>query len=63
MYQLRFFIHKDEALRFRHEHGAGGWIFVPEEGESILFPPCFPPIKIFNHPATKGRTGKLIGCA
>jgi hypothetical protein len=27
----------------------------------ILFPPEFSPSAIFNHPFTKGRTGKLIG--
>ena len=51
-----------EARNYRYEYGTGGWIFAPEDGSpSILFPPEVPPIGIFHHPITKGRSGDLIG--
>ena len=53
-----------QARAFRARCGSGGWIFEPQEpGESILFPPDMTPFAIFNHPITKGRTGRLIGSA
>ena len=60
----------ETAARVYREHcGTGGWIFVPENDKPmfhpyhavILFPPEVTPSAIFNHPFTKGRTGKLIG--
>lgn len=58
-----------DALDYRHDKGIGGWIFCPENDKPnfypyhdvILFPSEFTPSAIFNHPFTKGRTGKLIG--
>jgi len=69
MNTYKTFANETDARTYRHEHGAGGWIFVPENEkpqfypfhEVILFPPEFTPSSIFNHPFTKGRTGKLIG--
>lgn len=57
------------AREYRYTNGTGGWIFVPENEtpsfypfhDVILFPSEFSPSAIFNHPFTKGRTGKLIG--
>ena len=52
------------ARDFRHAHGTGGWIFSPDDGgEAILFPPHMPPVAIFRHPMTKGKSGALIGSA
>jgi hypothetical protein len=63
MKTYRTFTSVQEARDYRHEHGTGGWIFVPEDGgEVVIFPPCMPPAHIFNHPFAKGRTGALIGC-
>jgi hypothetical protein len=69
MNQYFTFPNEQDARDYRHEHGTGGWIFVPECDKPafypfhdvILFPPEFTPTAIFNHPFTKGRTGKLIG--
>lgn len=47
------------ARDYRHENGTGGWIFASED-MIILFPPDYYPMKIFNHPFTKGRTGELL---
>ena len=60
-YSLKFFRNSDEAKTYRHQYGTGGWIFSPESGDCILFPPDLTPTNIFNHVATKGRTGELIG--
>jgi hypothetical protein len=56
------------AIDYRYKNGLGGWIFAPENDkpsfypfhEVILFPSTFTPSDIFNHPFTKGRSGKLI---
>jgi hypothetical protein len=69
MNTYKTFASETDARTYRHESGAGGWIFVPENEtpqfypfhEVILFPPEFSPSGIFNHPFTQGRTGKLIG--
>ena len=69
MKQYLTFTNEQTARDYRHDHGTGGWIFVPENNKSmfypyhdvILFPPDFNPTEIFMHPFTKGRTGKLIG--
>jgi len=69
MNQYFTFPNEQTAREYRHEHGTGGWIFVPENDKPafypyhdvILFPSEFSPSAIFNHPFTKGRTGKLIG--
>jgi hypothetical protein len=63
------FPNETTAREYRYAHGTGGWIFVPENEtpsfypfhDVILFPSEFSPSAIFNHPFTKGRTGKLIG--
>jgi hypothetical protein len=69
MNQYFTFPNEQDARDYRHEHGTGGWIFVPENDKPafypfhdvILFPPEFTPSAILKHPFTKGRTGKLIG--
>lgn len=64
MTTLLMFDTAQEARTYRHEYGTGGWIFVPEDGgQVILFPPELPPISIFRHPITNGRSGDLIGWA
>jgi hypothetical protein len=68
METYRTFPTLDDARKYRHEHGTGGWIFSPEKDGSqfypfhdcILFPPSFTPSQICVHPFTKGRGGKLI---
>ena len=69
MKQYLTFNNLQDALNYRHDNGLGGWIFAPENDKPnfypyhdvILFPSEFTPSAIFNHPFTKGRTGKLIG--
>jgi hypothetical protein len=60
---FRTFQSAQAARDYRHEHGTGGWIFVPETAgeEVVLFPPSMMPAHIFHHPFTRGRSGKLIG--
>ena len=70
MITLRYFPTLDDAMEYRYTNGTGGWIFAPEDApvsnhyvdvaNVILFSPDFTPSMIFNHPATKGRSGKLI---
>ena len=62
LYSLAFFPNEIEARAYRHKHGSGGWIFVPEnrEDESILFPPHFTPMQIMLHPVTRGRNGAIL---
>lgn len=61
------FPNTQSARNYRYEHGTGGWIFAPDEPEVtyadqvILFPPEYTPNMIFNHPFTRGKSGKLIG--
>ena len=70
METLLMFATSQQARDYRREHGTGGWIFQPTDTENahynwhqcVLFPPSMPPAQIFNHPITKGRMGKLIGC-
>jgi hypothetical protein len=58
---FRTFLTAQEARDYRHEHGTGGWIFVPENGgEVVLFPPEMTPSAIMRHPFGRG-TGDLIG--
>lgn len=63
MQTFRTFDSEQAARDYRYENGTGGWIFAPEHGQSVLFPPEMPPIQIFHHPLTRGMTGKLIGNA
>jgi hypothetical protein len=59
---FRTFGNAQEARDYRHEHGTGGWIFVPEDGQRvILFPPCMTASGVFHHAFAKGRSGQLIG--
>ena len=61
---FRTFATADQARTFRHEHGTGGWIFDGTDADAglvILFPPDMPPARIFRHPFTAGRSGRLIG--
>ena len=68
MNTYKTFATKTDARTYRHEHGTGGWIFVPEYQkptfypfhEVILFPPEFSISGVFNHPFTQGRTGKCF---
>lgn len=57
---LKLFPDAERAREHRKDHGTGGWIF-DGEGLVILFPPDITPSGIFNHPVTKGRSGRLIG--
>lgn len=53
---------EQEAREYRYVNGTGGWIFVPEDGGKVLlFSAEVTPWNIFNHPITKGRSGKLLG--
>jgi hypothetical protein len=62
METLRTFPTAKEAREYRYEHGTGGWIFDDNSGSgAILFPPNMPPLHIFHHPMTRGRSGRLIG--
>ena len=70
MITIRMFNTIDDAMEYRYTNGTGGWIFSPEDEPAsnhyidrlnvILFSPDFTPTMIFNHPLTKGRSGKLI---
>jgi hypothetical protein len=61
---LREFDSERAARAYRHEHGTGGWIFVPDDGGAVrLYPPSWPPSRIFRHPTTRGLSGRLIGSA
>lgn len=61
-YALHYFDTAKAAREYRREHGTGGWIFEPDNGGAcILFPPHIPPFGIFNHGATRGQSGRLIG--
>lgn len=52
------------ARDYRHANGTGGWIFVSDaDGRATLFPPNMSPSGIFNHPMTRGQSGRLIGSA
>jgi len=56
------FYSEQDARTYRHEHGTGGWIFVPEDpGPIVLYPPNYSPSMIFHHPMVRGLTGNLIG--
>lgn len=63
MQVFRTFATVQQARDYRHEHGTGGWIFAPENGPAILFPPEIPPSQIFNHPFTRGQSGRLLANA
>jgi hypothetical protein len=64
MNNFRTFPSTQAARDYRHANGTGGWIFSPDDGgETILFPPDMPPIAIFHHPMTRGKSGTLIGSA
>ena len=70
MQALYFFDTLQQARDYRYQHGTGGWIFAPDASDTaqrypmtqcIIFPPDMTPSHIFHHPATKGRSGRLIG--
>ena len=61
METFRTFSSEQEARDYRHTNGTGGWIFC-DDGLVILFPPEYPPVEIFRHPLTRGKSGRLIGC-
>lgn len=63
METFRTFDNAEQAINYRYEHGTGGWIFVPEQGRVILFPPEMSPSTIFHHPFTKGQCGQLMANA
>lgn len=58
---FRTFTTSDDARMYRYTAGTGGWIFAPETGRAILFPPHMTPSAIFHHPMAKGQSGRLIG--
>lgn len=63
-YSIIVFDTAEEARKYRHEQGSGGWIFEhADNGQAILFPPHMPPMSILRHPLTKGNCGRLIGTA
>ena len=62
METFRTFSSAQDARDYRHINGTGGWIFEPDNGRSILFPPEYPPIAIFRNELTRGKSGRLIGC-
>ena len=47
------------AHLYRKQHGLGGWVFATASGLVILFPHGFTPARVFDHPFTQGRSGKL----
>ena len=60
-----------QAMAYRMNHGTGGWIFLPDNGNRngehfsrthnvILFPPDMTPSAIMAHPLTGGMSGRLI---
>lgn len=57
--KLLYFRGAQAARDYRFTNGTGGIIFTNEE-MTILFPPYFTPIDIFNHPATRNRVGTLL---
>jgi hypothetical protein len=59
METYRTFNNLQSAKDYRYQQGTGGWIFEPESGPVILFPPTYSPAGIFNHTFTKGKSGKL----
>jgi hypothetical protein len=62
MQTFRTFTTAQEARDYRHEHGTGGWILVPErDAPVVLFPPDMTPTAILRHPFSRGVTGELIG--
>ena len=62
MTQYLTFNSAQAAREYRHLHGTGGWIFVPEKGgEVVLFPPHMTPTNIFKHAMVRGQSGDLIG--
>jgi len=63
MQTYRTFNTLQAARDYRFENGTGGWIFAPDSGDCILFPPEVTPTGIFNHPFTKGKSGKLYANA
>jgi len=63
MQTYRTFATLPEARDYRQAHGTGGWIFVPDNGDVILFPPDHTPSGIFHHELTKGKSGKLYAYA
>jgi len=58
---LREFASVQDARDYRHEAGCGGWIFAPDSGMAVLFPPDMSPSDVFHHPIARGRSGELIG--
>lgn len=69
--QILTFPSAQDARNYRYQNGTGGYIFVPDipagalpnadNAAAVLFPPSFPPSRIFAHPMTRGRSGTLIG--
>jgi hypothetical protein len=53
----------DDAVRYRQEAQTGGWIFAPDTEEPVwLFPWSMTPHEIMQHPLTRGRSGRVVGC-
>ena len=63
---IRTFPSAQAARDYRYTNGTGGWIFEPAAMPgigAILFPPHVTPTGVFNHPFTRGQSGRLIGSA
>jgi hypothetical protein len=49
------------AKAYRYNNGTGGWIFWPETGYCVLFPPDMCHSDIMKHPIVQHRDGELVG--
>lgn len=56
------FDNEAEAIRYREDHGTGGWIFVcTDKGEATIFPPNMTPTDILRTGMTSQSGGRFIG--
>lgn len=56
------FDNEAEAIRYRADHGTGGWIYVCyDKGEATIFPPQMTPTDIFRCGNVSGSGGRFIG--
>lgn len=59
---IHFFDNEEEAIRYRDDHGTGGWIFVcDDKGEATIFPYLMTPSDILNTGRTSISGGRFIG--
>ena len=61
---IHFFDNQEEAIRYRDDHGTGGWIFVcDDKGEATLFPHLMTPSTILLMGWTSSSGGRFIGAS